>query len=104
MQRSKSIILCLAILGAACAAGTASAQAVNITGTEVFITHQWGNLFQGTATLPTINWDNIVVQDQSGTMFTIGFNSTTATGSGTYGTIIPEGPHPTESSAGRRVR
>lgn len=75
---------CLAILAMA---GTLGAQ---ITSTEIFVTHNWG--LNGITT-GTTNWDNIVVVDQSGTSYSISFNSTTSTGSGVYGTIVPDGPY-----------
>lgn len=68
----------------------AGALGAQITSTEIFVTHNWGlNGITG----GTTNWDNIVVVDQTGSSYTISFNTTTSTGTGTYGTIVPDGPY-----------
>jgi hypothetical protein len=87
---------CCALLSLALSAVPASAQVTQmIQGTEIFITHQWGNLYTAQA-LVFIRWDNIVVQDQSGVQTTIDFSNTTTTGNGTYGPIYNYGPYDME--------
>lgn len=76
--------ICLAIFAMAASLGA------QITSTEIFVTHNWGlNGITG----GTTNWDNIVVVDQAGVSYTISFNATTTSGTGTYGPIVPDGAY-----------
>ena len=55
-----------------------------VYGDEIFITGDWRN---GPGTTTNCEWDNLVLRDDAGVEYTIGFDVTPTTPSGTYGAM-----------------
>ena len=61
-----------------------------VTGTEIFITHNWG--LNG-ITSGTTFWDNVILQDLSGLQYTATFAALVSSATGTYGPVYTVGPY-----------
>ena len=98
MRSHHPIVLALILIVALAATG--SAQAPAVIGTEIFVTVDWNQINgcdpTGTAT-GNPGWDNVVLQDMSGTVYTVTFDSQTTTAQGTFGPIYPEGDYELEA-------